>query len=294
MAEFYGTRLTDELVIKKIYTVHYFEFSSKYRFMGEAHDFWEIVYTDKGAVNVVAGDKELRLEQGSMIFHKPNEWHNIFADGRNAANVAIVTFECTSEAMSFFENKVLNVGQEQKKIISQIISEYTNAFSTPLNDPYTNKLERKKSCVFGAEQLLKNYLCELLISFIRNDFAAKQYIQSNINYANATLTLIINYMNDNISRGFTIKELTAFSGVNKTTIESLFKRNFGMGAIEYFINMKIEMAKKYLREDNYNVTQISENLGYASIHYFSRQFKKITGMSPTQYAISIKSMLTKL
>ena len=65
---------------------------------------------------------------------------------------------------------------------------------------------------------------------------------SNINYANATLNLILTYMNDNISRGFSIKDLTAYSGVNKTTIESIFKRNFGMGAIEYFISMKTELA----------------------------------------------------
>ena len=39
-----------------------------------------------------------------------------------------------------------------------------------------------------------------------------------------------------------------------------------------------------------NFTQISEKLGYTSIHYFSRQFKKVTGMTPSEYASSIKAM----
>ena len=64
--------------------------------------------------------------------------------------------------------------------------------------------------------------------------------------------------------------------------------------MEYFINLKIDLAKKYLREDNYNISQISEILGYSGIHYFSRQFKKATGMSPTEYSTSIKAMVTNL
>ena len=57
------------------------------------------------------------------------------------------------------------------------------------------------------------------------------------------------------------------------------------------INMKIERAKLFLRESTYNITQISDVLGYSGIHYFSRQFKKITGMTPTEYSNSIKAMM---
>ncbi|HJB28450.1 MAG TPA: AraC family transcriptional regulator, partial [Candidatus Blautia faecavium] len=39
-----------------------------------------------------------------------------------------------------------------------------------------------------------------------------------------------------------------------------------------------------------NFTQISEYLGYSSIHYFSRQFKKISGMTPSEYSSSIKAL----
>ena len=54
--------------------------------------------------------------------------------------------------------------------------------------------------------------------------------------------------------------------------------------------MKIEYAKQLIRENQMNFTQISDFLGYSSIHYFSRQFKKISGMTPSEYASSIKAL----
>ena len=58
--------------------------------------------------------------------------------------------------------------------------------------------------------------------------------------------------------------------------------------------MKIEEAKKLMREGKYNFTQISDILGYTSIHYFSRQFKNVTDMTPSQYVLSVKSKASRL
>lgn len=291
MANYKGVKLADEFVIKKLYTVHYYEYSKEYHFTGESHDFWELVYADKGEITVTAGEQDILLKQGNIIFHKPWEWHNVYANGTVAPNIAIITFSCDSDGMKFFENKILKVGQEQKQLISRIITEYTNAFSTALNDPYTNYLSRKHSSVVGAEQMLKMYLCELLISFMRSNPRDAQQSIASVNHKNAELDLLINYMKENVSEKITLKMLTEYSGTNRTAIENIFRDSFGMGAVEYFLQMKIELAKKYLREDNYNITQISEILGYSSVHYFSRQFKRITKMTPTEYLMSIKSMM---
>lgn len=294
MADYIGVRLSDEFVIKKLYTVHYYEYSKEYSFIGESHDFWELVYVDKGVITVVADDKEITLKQGSVIFHKPNEWHNLYANGSVAPNIAIITFDCQSEGMKFFEDKIMSVGQEQKELISSIIAEYTNAFTSPLNDPYTNKLTRRKNPLVGSEQLIKLSLCKLLISFMRSAPQAVQKTMPSVNYTNSVLDMIINYMKENISGSISLKDLTTYSGTNRTAIENMFRENFSMGAVEYFLRLKIEAAKRYLREDNYNITQISEILGYSGIHYFSRQFKKITNMTPTEYTLSIKAMMQEL
>ena len=282
--------LKTDIDISKLYTVHYFEFSKDYKFKGEAHDFWELVYVDKGEIICYADDKTITLTQGSVIFHKPNEWHSIASNGKIASNVAIVTFECNSELMGFFENKILRVGQEQKKLISKIISEYTNTFSTPLNDVYSNSLQPKAQPIICSEQLIKQYICEFLILFLRENSPTDQYTTVSINHSNAMLNVMINYMQENISRSVTIEELARYSGTNRMTVNRIFNNNLNITPIKYFTQMKIELAKKYLRESNYNISQIAEFLGYSNIHYFSLQFKKITGMSPTEYSSSIKAM----
>jgi len=97
-------------------------------------------------------------------------------------------------------------------------------------------------------------------------------------------------MMDHIMGNVTIENLMKYSGLNRMGVNRIFKQNYGISPIQYFIKLKIELAKKYLREDNYNISQVSELLGYSSVHYFSLQFKKTTGMSPTEYSTSIKAM----
>ena len=288
--QYTGYVLNDTLSISKLYSVHYFEYSKTFRFHGEKHSFWEFVYLDKGEVTATADDEEIILSQGQVIFHKPGEWHNIRANGKTAPNVAIVSFECTSSVMAFFENKVLKVGQEQKLLIAKILSEYTNAFSTPLSNIYTTTLVRKKDPIICSEQLIKHYICEFLILFLRQSSPTVQYRTTTINNSDAILNILVNFMLDNISESMSIERLMKCSGLNRMGVNRLFKSGLGTSPMQYFIYLKIELAKKYLREDNYNISQISELLGYSSIHYFSLQFKKSTGMSPSQYSASIKAL----
>ncbi len=294
MATYIGSKLKHDITISKLYSVHYFEYPKNYKFTGERHNFWELVYADKSDVTVYADEDVFTLKQSNVVFHKPNEWHSVHANSEAAANVAIISFACDSPAMRFFENKVLSVGQEQKAILSKIFSEYTNAFSTPLGDPDTKKLIRKKHRPLGAEQLICQYIAEFLISLLRQTPQSIQRPLIHINHESAQLRMLVNYMLDHIAENITIDELVKYSGSNKTTLAKLFKSNFHMSVMEYFIHLKIDLAKSYLREANYNVTQIAELLGYSGIHYFSRQFKNVTGMSPTEYSISIKSMVNTL
>ena len=69
------------LSVKELYTLYYFHHESGYRFAGESHDFWEIIYVDKGRASGINGTEPYTLEKGQFIFHHPNVFHNFRTDG---------------------------------------------------------------------------------------------------------------------------------------------------------------------------------------------------------------------
>lgn len=165
--KFQSLTLKEDFLVEKLYTVHYFEYMSDFQFDGEAHPFWEFLCVDKGEVNIMADNRPVTLHKNEIIFHKPNEFHNISANGIIAPNLVVITFSCHSPHMSFFENKILTISEIERNLLGSIILEAKNAFSSPLDDPYFNDLERRTSQLPGCEQLIKLRLEELLIQLYR-------------------------------------------------------------------------------------------------------------------------------
>jgi AraC-like DNA-binding protein len=285
-----STTLKEDFIIKKIVTVHYFEYSKNFVFTGEKHNFWEFVYIDKGEMDIYAEEKAYRLSQGEIIFHRPNEWHNVKANGKVAPNTVIIAFECKSYKMKFFENKIIKISNNEKNILAMIIKEATNAFSSPLNDPFTEKLERKKPNNFvGSEQLIKISLEQLIISIYRNNNITKNnhsIIKERLN--NDIVTDVIEFLSQNLGQKIRFDDVIKYAKISATSLKKAFKEKTDMGVMEYFIHLKIERAKLFIREDNYNFTQISELLSYETLHHFTKQFKSKTGMTPTEYSLSVK------
>ena len=88
----------------------------------------------------------------------------------------------------------------------------------------------------------------------------------------------------------TIPQICHDNLIGRSQLQKMFREQHQCGVIDFFSQMKIDLAKQLIRENQMNFTQISEFLGYSSIHYFSRQFKKISGMTPSEYATSIKAL----
>src|SRR5690554_2151329 len=129
--DYQRTRLTKVVEIEQMITMYYFEYGKDYAFHGELHDFWEFLYVDKGEIQVKAGSRDVQLKQGMIIFHKPNEFHSFYAHHGTAPNLIVMTFDCGSEAMRYFENKILMLADEERNLLAKIVSEGVESFQFP-------------------------------------------------------------------------------------------------------------------------------------------------------------------
>lgn len=287
----------EEFFVDNLYSIHYFEYMSNFQFEGEAHPFWEFVCVDKGEVNVMADNRSLVLHKNEIIFHKPDEFHNIGANGVTAPNLVVISFSSPSPHMSFFENKILTISEIERNLLGSIILEARNAFQGPLDDPYYNELVRRQHQLPGSEQIIRLRLEELLIQLYRRytqRFTAAPVMKSVKKKGDEeTYNHIINYLEAHIQARLSTEQICRDNLIGLSQLQKLFRDRHSCGVIDYFTKMKITAAKQLIRDQHMNFTQIADVLGYSSIHYFSRMFKKITGMTPSDYASSIKLLAEK-
>ncbi len=287
--------LTEELTIHRIVSIHYFEYMSDFTFAGESHNFWELLCVDKGEVDVVADHERLSLQKGEVIFHQPNEFHRVLANGVIAPNLVVIGFDCQSPHMASFKEKILKVGQEEQELLARIIAEARLGFSGRLDNPYQEFLVRMDQRPFGAEQMIKIYLEQFLIQMYRRLLPVRppSLVYKKMPSAEAVYETILNYFEKNICAQLTIDHISRDNLISTSQLKKLFCEKAGTGVIEYFNGMKIDAAKQLIRNRQLNFTQIANHLGYTSVHYFSRQFKHLAGMTPSEYATSIKKLSDK-
>lgn len=284
-----ATKLKNEITIPEIFTIHYYEFSNDYRFSGESHDFWELVYVDSGSLFETVENAEHVLKEGDIILHKPGEWHSTRTDGKTAPSVIIITFSCHSDIMTKLSGRVHQACSAKRLLLSEIIKEYQNVFDSPLSELVTPKLHRKSETLFGAEQIIKINLSKLILLLIRDElFPPTLITKQNPNIG--LFAKITDFIAENISKNPTLDDIAYYAGISKTTLKQLFIKRAGCGVCEYMIRMKMNTAKTYIREGNYNFTEIADILGYSTVHYFSAQFKKRVNMTPSEYANSIRAL----
>lgn len=282
-------RMTKLIDIESLSSFSYFEFDDTFVDTVESHEMWELVYVDRGECYVVADGRRFTLSQGEICFHKPYESHLLEMKKGEYPNVLIISFNTVSRAMSYFEGCKLKVTREIKEHLATILHEATHTYVPPFSKEHP--LEKDRNGLWGSEQSILIRLELLLIELVR---ANRYYVDSPRMFHDKEIITddfcltVIGYMESRLYERMTMDELASALSFSKSYVSRRFSAVCGHPVMEYFARMKIQEAKRLIRETDLNFQEISERLMLANPHYFSALFRKYVGMTPTQYKRSCK------
>ncbi len=272
--------------IKCINKAHFFEFHKNFSHPLEKHDYWEMVYVDSGKITALNEGYARTLEQGELIFHKPMETHAHVSYEDILNSMLVISFNTDSPAMSFFDNKVFKLEKPQKTLLKILTDEAKeNLHATKEYDNSINLVLDNSTP--ETYQMIECYFIELLIKLFRSENRLSSKMERSTDARmlgqNTLLELILEFMNNNINIPLTLKDICSQFYISNSKLCKLFNEFLQKSPIEYFNDLKIKQAKILLADNSKSITDVSDSLGYSSIHNFSRAFKNSVGTSPLEY-----------
>jgi AraC-like DNA-binding protein len=276
--EFKLQSFSTPLRVTRIANIHYFEFTHQYHTESDSHNFCELLHVDQGSLRVSSENYSGTLTDNQLIIHRPNERHFLECSESGSPNVVIIGFECSAPELARFATSPITLQPAHRNMLSRILTEGMAVYEPPYDIP-TFEMKKRASFPFGADQMMQIHLESFLITLIR-EFPD---IHAPVGGGAGKISDIYDYISEHYTEKLTLHDLCFIFGTNKTSLCRSFKETYGDTVLNHINSLRIQDAKRLLREQKLTVTQISEELGFTSIHYFCRLFKKETGMTPKEY-----------
>ena len=265
------SNISSSLDISEIYTKFYQEKGTNYNFSGEKHSYWELTYVDKGELLTTIDGVSYHLKQGDLIFYAPMQFHTQSTFEKISSSYLTINFKMNFNHADLLCNKIFSLKRDSYFIVTRLIEELSN------DNLYSNDLSL---C----------YLKQLIIQMLRLDnshFHSKPTTHMQQTYENELLNDILLYIDNNIYEKISVSTLCDHFCISTSMLHSLFRKNMNNTAKNYINELKLSKSKELIRNSTHTLSEISEMLGFSSIHYFSKKFKSYFNISPTEYSKSI-------
>jgi AraC-like DNA-binding protein/ligand-binding sensor protein len=141
-----------------------------------------------------------------------------------------------------------------------------------LNYEFTYKLSK----INNIEDL-SYWTMKVLDKFGENVFNLEQHKNANI------IKRSLNYINDNYMLNITLDSVAKYVYLNTSYFSTLFKKEIGTGFADYLNRVRIEQSKQLLKNRNNSILDVALAVGFEDQSYYSKVFKKFTGITPKMY-----------
>ncbi|MDR3598892.1 MAG: AraC family transcriptional regulator [Desulfosporosinus sp.] len=234
----------------------------------------EMIFVCEGNGHIVIGENRYSIKKGMLFYIPSGVQQTIEPRAQNPEHYMTVHF--SGSRMVLDPDGKWKCGENIQTLhqpSAQKITDYTS-----LEELFEKLLDTWNDKGPSYEFIAGTLLRQLLIWVTQNNIK-----QSRNHAISLKIDQIIEYMRRNINSKVTLEELSGIAGLSKFYLSRAFKEATGYPIITYFNKMKIDKAKELLVEGNKKVKEVSFELGYTNEFYFSRIFKRIEGLSPSEF-----------
>jgi AraC-like DNA-binding protein len=256
------------------------------------HNNFEISFITEGSGKRIVADSIEEFQPGDLVFigrNLPHVWI-VDKESRNPNNrsLEMVFLQFTSDilgsqilALPEFKHvaKALTLSERGIQIVGQTLNE---ASEIMLQLPYLK----------GFERMLHFFRMMDIIgkSETNIQLASKEYYKMRFTTGNKRIAAIHEYLMNNYRNEVDLKKIAALVNMAEGSLCRFFRMNMGMTVFEYLNQLKVEFACKLLMDNNLGILEVCLDSGFNNLSHFNKQFKRTTGVPPSEYRKRFKEL----
>ena len=253
--------------IRKIFDCWFVKEDRLCRLARPPHRAYELLYVYEGRLDIKLPSGSHHLQPNDLIIYRSEQADIEIHPG---CSYLTAVFDVNQRKSLHILNHTFHCTSELQQILWKLLIESSE------NSYYTKTL----MVCYLQEALL------LLMQFYET-ISHKTLISENAPGRNDLLSEILAYMNKRITEPITIEEICHEVYISRSSLQALFKTHLNTSPKNYLLNIKLQKSKELIRQEQYTISEIAYMLGFSSIHYFSRLFKKYFNTTPSAYSRKI-------
>lgn len=263
--------------ISQIFDCSYIKHETPCSFYKAHHNYYELLYVCQGFVSISEQNgNNYKLNTHDIVFLTPNNKGSRHFSLNTSCSYLSCVLDIDISHDTLILNQVFSCSVELQSLLWRTIQE-----SLSISQP------QKLSAFCHIQEVIAE-----LINIKQKE--SKPAISADTeNFQSSRLKSILSYIEAKTTEPLTVEDICHEFFISRSSLQALFKASIGCSPKNYIINLKLEKSKEMILKNQYTISEISYLLGFSSIHYFSRLFKKYFDISPSQFANSVEPVVVK-
>ncbi|MBR4555302.1 MAG: helix-turn-helix transcriptional regulator [Ruminococcus sp.] len=246
------------------------------------HKEFELNVILEGAGDFITEDKHFTARKGDIVLTTPDMLHAVYQHGDE--HCIYDTLDLDSSMLGSRDN-----GRVTDEFILPLL---TGAYDldthiTPAHYYYSELLTTAENMISAAKG--DSPLLDMLIKSEMQRFIFLLYESGSISRKGSSVRKsslmrpVIEYINEHFTEPLTVEQLAGVVHLSKSYFMGSFKKETGVGAVEYITQLRLKLARELLKSTEKSVSDIAFECGYHNLSNFNRQFRSACGSSPREF-----------